>query len=31
MADVTSHLNERARTALDLSVEARVERIRRPR
>jgi hypothetical protein len=31
MADATSYLNERARAALDLSVEARVEHIRRPR
>ena len=31
MADVTSHLHERARAALDLSVEARVEYISRPR
>ena len=31
MADATSHLHERARAALDLSVEARVEHIRRPR
>jgi Bacterial TniB protein len=31
MADATSHLNERSRAALDLSAEAHVEHIRRPR
>ncbi len=31
MADAISHLHESARTALDLSVEDRIERIRRPR